>query len=66
MENQLYEYALSLPKGKDLSEAQRNKLMDACKQTIKDNEGLDFGSLKVAIKIYLNFIKSFPDLGLPE
>lgn len=49
---------------KNLTGTQVEKFRFACMKSVKENPDLSFAELRVACKIYLNFILDFPDLDL--
>ena len=47
----------------ELSPIQKIKFQQACQKTILENENATSQELKIAARIYLNFILDFPDLS---
>lgn len=64
MENRLFNHFETLGAMSDFHPMQVEKFRIACKKAVDENTDLDFGGLCIACKIYLNFIRDFPDLTL--
>jgi hypothetical protein len=47
-----------------LDDLQLSKFDLACKKAVAENPELNFDELCIAAKIYLNFIREYPDLKL--
>ena len=62
MEKELFNYFLQLGKLEGFSPIQIKKFEYACKKSIIENPDLKFEELLIACKVYLNFIRDFPEL----
>lgn len=64
MESMLFEEFAIKGKLTDLSSYQVEQFRYACKKAVVENPDLNLPDLCIAARIYLNFIREFPDIDL--
>ena len=64
MDSQIFNHFKQNDLISDLNSLQLKKFRHACRKAVVENPELEFNELCIAVKVYLNFIREYPDLNL--